>query len=87
MICVQGYIQDYDVARRGASATSELTQQSGSLTGLASDLGRACQKFVCTIGLRLFISFKLIHKFVCCTNSCTNWYYKFDRQSKKLCRK
>ncbi len=32
------------MARRGASATSELTQQSGSLTRLASDLGRVCQK-------------------------------------------
>jgi hypothetical protein len=28
---------------------SELTQQSGSLTRLASDLGQGCQKYVCTI--------------------------------------
>jgi hypothetical protein len=49
LIRVQGYIQDYDVAQCGASATSELTQQSGSLTRPASDLGRARQKYVCTI--------------------------------------
>jgi hypothetical protein len=52
MIRVQGYIQDYDVAPCGASATSELTQQSGSFTCLvASDLGRACQKYIFTVPL------------------------------------
>ena len=49
MICVQGYIQDYDVVQPAASATSELTQQSGSLTRLAFDLGQARQKYVFTI--------------------------------------
>ncbi len=49
LICVQGYIQDYDAAQYGASVISELTQWSGSLTRLASDLGQACQKYVCTI--------------------------------------
>jgi hypothetical protein len=49
MICIQGYIQDYDMARCGASATSELTQQSGSLTRLVLDLGQARQKYVCAI--------------------------------------
>ena len=49
LIRVQGYIQDYDVARYGASVISELTQWSGSLTRLASDLGQACQKYSCTI--------------------------------------
>jgi hypothetical protein len=49
MIRVQGYIQDYDMVRRGASVISELTQWSGSLTRLASDPGQACQKYVCTI--------------------------------------
>ncbi len=49
LIQVQGYIQDYDVARRGAYVILELTQWSGSLTSLASDLGQARQKYVCTI--------------------------------------
>jgi hypothetical protein len=33
----------------GTSVISELTQWSGSLTCLASDLGQARQKYVCTI--------------------------------------
>jgi hypothetical protein len=49
LIRVQGYIQDYDVARYGAFVISEPTQWSGSLTHLASDLGQALQKYVCTI--------------------------------------
>ncbi len=49
LICVQGYIQDYDVVRYGASIISELTQWSDSLTRLGSDLGQACQKYVFTI--------------------------------------
>jgi hypothetical protein len=49
LICVQGYIQDYDVARYGTSVISELTQWSGSLTRLASDLGQAHQKYICMI--------------------------------------
>jgi hypothetical protein len=51
MIHVQGYIKDYDVVPCGTSATSELTQQSGFLTRLASDLGRACHKYICTVPL------------------------------------
>ncbi len=49
LIRVQGYIQAYDVARYGASIIWELTQWSGSLTRLASDLDQARQKYVCTI--------------------------------------
>jgi hypothetical protein len=49
LIHVQGYIQDYDVARYGASVISELTQWSGSLTCLVSDLGQVRQKYVCTV--------------------------------------
>jgi hypothetical protein len=49
LIHVQGYIQEYDVAHYGASVISELTQWSGTLTRLVSDLGQACQKYVCTI--------------------------------------
>jgi hypothetical protein len=49
LIRIQGYIQDHDVARYGASVISELTQWSGSLTRLVSDLGQACQKYVCMI--------------------------------------
>ena len=49
LICIQGYIQNYDVARYGTSFILELTQWSGSLTRLASDLGQAHQKYVCTI--------------------------------------
>ncbi len=49
LIRIQGYIQEYDVARYGAYVISELTQRSGSLTHLGSDLGQACQKYVCTI--------------------------------------
>ncbi len=49
LVLVQGYIQDYDVVRYGASVISELTQWSGSLTRLASDLGQAHQKYVCMI--------------------------------------
>jgi hypothetical protein len=49
LIRVQGYIQEYDVAQYGAFVISELTQWSGSLIRLASDLGQACQKYVCTI--------------------------------------
>ncbi len=37
------------MARYGASVISELTQRSGSLTRLASDLGQACKKYICTI--------------------------------------
>jgi hypothetical protein len=48
LIHVQGYIQDYDVAQYGASVVSELTQWSGSLTPLASDLCQARQKYICT---------------------------------------
>ncbi len=33
----------------GASVISELTQWSGSLTRLASDLGQARQKYICKI--------------------------------------
>jgi hypothetical protein len=47
LIRIQGYIQDYDVAQYGASVISELTQWSGSC--LASDLGQARQKYICTI--------------------------------------
>jgi hypothetical protein len=49
LIHAQGYIQDYDVAWRCAYVIPELTQWSGSLTGLASDLGQARQKYICTI--------------------------------------
>ncbi len=49
LIRVQGYIQDYDVAQYGASVISELTQWSGSLTRLASNLGQVRQKYVCRI--------------------------------------
>ena len=49
LIRIQGYIQDYVVARYGTSVILELTQWSGSLTPLASDLGQAHQKYVCTI--------------------------------------
>ncbi len=49
LIHIQGYIQDYDVAQYGMSVISELTQWSGSLTPLASDLGQARQKYICTI--------------------------------------
>ncbi len=49
LIRVQGYIQDYDVAQHGAYVIPELTQLSGSLIRLASDLGQVCQKYVCTI--------------------------------------
>ncbi len=49
LIRIQEYIQDYDVAQYGTSVISELTQWSGSLTLLASDLGQACQKYICTI--------------------------------------
>ncbi len=49
LIHIQGYIQDYDVAQRGVYVIPELTQWSGSLTHLASDLGQACQKYVCMI--------------------------------------
>jgi hypothetical protein len=49
LIRVQGYIQEYDVAQYGASIISELTQWSDSLTRLASDLGQAHQKYICTI--------------------------------------
>ncbi len=47
LIHIQGYIQEYDVVRYGASVISELTQWSGSLTRLASDLGQARQKYIC----------------------------------------
>ncbi len=49
LIRIQGYIQEYDVAQYGTYVISELTQCSGSLTRLASDLGQARQKYVCTI--------------------------------------
>ncbi len=49
LVRIQGYIQEYDMVRYGASVISELTQWSGSLTCLASDLGEAHQKYVCTI--------------------------------------
>jgi hypothetical protein len=46
---IQGYIQAYDVVRYGAYVISELTQWSGSLRLVASDLGQAHQKYICTI--------------------------------------
>ncbi len=51
---IQGYIQDYDVAQCSASVMSELTQQSGSLTRLASDLGRMRHK-----------NHRTVHKYLC----------------------
>ncbi len=42
---LQELVQEYDVAQRSASIMSELTQQSGSLTRLASDLGRTRHKY------------------------------------------
>ncbi len=51
LIQIQGYIQEYDVAPYGAYVISELTQWSGSLTHLASDLGQVRQKNVCTVHL------------------------------------
>jgi hypothetical protein len=49
LIYIQGYIQDYDVAQQSASVMSELTQESGSLTRLASDLGRTRHKYHHTV--------------------------------------
>jgi hypothetical protein len=49
LIRIQGCIEDYDMAQYGMSVISELTQWSGSLTRLASDLGQVCQKYVCTM--------------------------------------
>jgi hypothetical protein len=49
LIRIRGYIQEYDMVRYGAYVISELTQWSGSLTRLASDLGQARQKYICTI--------------------------------------
>ncbi len=49
LIQIQGYIQEYGMAQYGTYIISELTQWSGSLTRLASDLGQARQKYVCTI--------------------------------------
>ncbi len=49
LIRIQGYIQEYDVVRRGGYVIPDLTQWSGSLTRLASDLGQVHQKYVCTI--------------------------------------
>ncbi len=46
---LQEQLQEYGVAQYGMSVISELTQWSGSLTCLTSDLGQACQKYVCTI--------------------------------------
>ncbi len=57
LICVQRYIQEYDVARYGASVIAELTQWSGSLTHLASDLGQACQRGLLYVTvLKIYIS-------------------------------
>jgi hypothetical protein len=49
LIPIQGCVQDYEVTGRGAFVIPKLTQWSGSLTHLASDLGQACQKYICTI--------------------------------------
>jgi hypothetical protein len=46
---LQEQLQEYDVEQSKASHLSELTQWSGSLTSLASDLGQARQKYVSTI--------------------------------------
>jgi hypothetical protein len=51
---LQELVQEYDVAQDSASVMSELTQQSGSLTRLASDLGRTRHKYHCTV-----------HKYLC----------------------
>ncbi len=49
LIRAQGYIEDYDVVQYGTSVVPELTQWSDSFARLASDLGQARQKYVCTI--------------------------------------
>ena len=49
LVHIQRYIHEYDVAQYGTSIISELTQWSGSLTRLASDLGQARQKYLCMI--------------------------------------
>jgi hypothetical protein len=46
---LQEQLQEYDMAGYGASIISELTQWSGSLTRLASDLGQVRQKYICMI--------------------------------------
>jgi hypothetical protein len=53
---LQELVQEYDVARHSASVMSEVTQQSGSLTRLAPDLGwmhhkyhRTVHKYLCTV--------------------------------------
>ncbi len=44
---LQEQLQEYDVAQYGAFVISELTQWSGALTRLVSDLGQAHQKYIC----------------------------------------
>jgi hypothetical protein len=51
---LQEQVQEYDVAQRSASVMSELTQQSGSLTRLASDLGRTHHRYHRTVHKYLF---------------------------------
>jgi hypothetical protein len=50
---LQEQLQEYDVLRYGASVISELTQWSGSLTHIASDLCQARQKYVCMIPFKV----------------------------------
>ncbi len=51
---LQEELQEYDMAQRSMSVMSELTQQSGSLTRLASDLGRMRHK-----------DHRTVHKYLC----------------------
>jgi hypothetical protein len=50
------------VARYGTSVISELTQFSGSLTGLGSDLGQVHQKYIRTIPSRRLTSLAPMNK-------------------------
>jgi hypothetical protein len=51
---LQEELQEYDVAQCSTSVMSELTQQSGSLTYLVSDLGWTCHKY-----------HRTVHKYLC----------------------
>jgi hypothetical protein len=46
---LQEQVQEYDVAQRSVSVMSELTQQSCSLTRLASDLGQTRNEYHPTV--------------------------------------
>ncbi len=73
----------------GTSVISELTQWSGTLTRLASDLGQACQKYVCTIPFSAAYVTQILGFWVTCGVKmmwlCHGWAWEQPQTASHIC--